>query len=114
MRIFFTVNLAIQYSLILNQQNVQSRLLSFVHFQDGGKAELAYYAEHGHFEPGEKSKYKDGLLDIEPTKEPQDDNRKPRRSAVADDSRSARTRNSILHPGVDPHQVRRRIRDDVQ
>ena len=60
MKIVFTVNLALQFSLILNKQGVQNRLLSFMHFMEGGNADLEYYAKHGHFKPGDRSKYKDG------------------------------------------------------
>lgn len=111
MRIFFTVNLAAQFSLILNQQQVNARLLSFVHFQEGGNAKLDYYAEHGHFKLSDRSKYKAGL--ITETKEQIHDNRKPRRTVIADESGTASSSYSILHPSVDAHPTRRRIRHDV-
>lgn len=115
MKIFMTVNLALQYSLILNDLGVKNRLLSFVHFQEAGSARLDYYAEHGHFKPSDRSKYKGGLPTTETTsEEPTNDNRQPRRPALLDDARAASARHSILHPRVDPHPVRRRIRDDVQ
>jgi len=95
--------MANQFSLILNQLGVENRLLSFVHFAEGGSKTLTHYAEHGHFEMSQRSKYSRGLTN----------ERQSKRSSRTAGTGTASTRNSILHPSVDTRAVRRKFSNDV-
>jgi hypothetical protein len=110
MKIYFTINGALQYSLLLNEQGIETRLISFIHFMNRPPDELAYYAEHGHLRPSDRSKFKDGLDSL---LEPQhhDPKQQTRRAAKAGDVGTPRAVHSILRPSADAHQIRRRVID---